>query len=111
MQKDDGYAIYEETDHGQLQGYIHGCLKAGAHKVYFAKVWDDQLLEVFNEIMKLIPAGTPVICESPALRNFVEPGVFIIMTSDTINKQKDISHLQSITSCDVSAWRRTLDEH
>jgi len=28
------------------------------------------------------------------MRNFVEPGVFIIMTSKTINKQKDISHLQ-----------------
>ena len=71
-------------------------LEAGAHRVYFAKVWDDQLLKVFNEIMELIPEGTPVICESPALRNFVEPGVFIIMTSNTINKQKNISHLQSL---------------
>ena len=71
-------------------------LEAGADKVYFAKVWDDQLFEVFTEIMKIIPEGTPVICESPALRNFVEPGVFIIMTSETIHKHKDISHLTAL---------------
>jgi hypothetical protein len=43
--------------------------------------------------MEYIPSGVPVICESPALRNFAEPGVFIIMTSETIHKHKDISHL------------------
>ena len=90
-----GYSIFEESDAGSFKDTSR-MLKAGAHKVYFAKVWDDQLFEVFNEIMKLIPPATPVICESPALRNFVEPGVFILMTSDTINKQKDISHLQSL---------------
>ena len=46
--------------------------------------------------MKIIPEGTPVICESPALRNFAEPGVFVIMTSDVIHKHKDISHLKAL---------------
>ena len=89
----NGYAIYEETERNSFKDTSR-MLDAGADKVYFAKVWDDQLFEVFNEIMKFIPAGTPVICESPALRNFAEPGVFIIMTSDIIDKHKDISHLQ-----------------
>jgi hypothetical protein len=71
-------------------------LSAGSEKVYFAKVWDDQLFDVFLKIMKLIPAGVPVICESPALRNFVEPGVFVIMTSEVINKHKDISSLKAL---------------
>lgn len=90
-----GYAIYEETDRNSVKDTSR-MLKAGAHKVYFAKVWDEQLPEVFNEIMKYIPNGTPVICESPALRNYIEPGVFIIMTSNSINKYKDISHLQRL---------------
>lgn len=89
----DGYAIYEETNSNTSKDTSR-MLKAGAEKVFFAKVWDDQLFDVFREIMKNVPENTPVICESPALRNFVEPGVFIIMTSDTINKHKDISHLQ-----------------
>ena len=87
-----GYAIYEESEKDSFKDTSR-MLAAGAHKVYFAKVWDDQLFEVFNEIMKLIPPGTPIICESPALRNYAEPGAFIIMTSDTIDKYKDISHL------------------
>jgi hypothetical protein len=91
-----GYAIYEESEKDSFKDTSR-MLAAGAHKVYFAKVWDDQLFEVFNEIRKLIPAGTPVICESPALRNFAEPGVFIIMTSETIDKYKDISHLQILS--------------
>jgi hypothetical protein len=89
----DGYSIYEETNR-ETSKDTSRMLKAGAAKVYFAKVWDDQLLNVFNEIMAFIPENTPVICESPALRNFIEPGVFIIMTSNTINKHKDIKHLQ-----------------
>ena len=72
------------------------CFSSGACKVYFAKVLDNRLKFVFDKIMDIIPEGTPVICESPALRNFVEPGVFIIMTSDTINKHKNISHLQAL---------------
>jgi hypothetical protein len=90
-----GYAIYEETRRGTSKDTSR-MLDSGAAKVYFAKVWDDQLLSVFQEIMKEIPEGTPVICESPALRNFVEPGVFIIMTSDSINKHKDVIHLKAL---------------
>ena len=93
--EDKGYSIYEESDADSFKDTSR-MLKAGAHKVYFAKVWDNQLFEVFKEIMKLIPPAAPVICESPALRNFAEPGVFIIMNSGTTNKQKDISHLQKL---------------
>jgi len=91
----DGYSIYEETD-SESPKDTSRMLKAGAAKVFFAKVWDNKLPDVFNDIMKEIRAGTPVICESPALRNYVEPGVFIIMTSETINKHKDIKHLQAL---------------
>ena len=90
-----GYVIYEETERNGFKDTSR-MLDAGAERVYFAKVWDDQLFEVFNGIMKLIPEGTPVICESPAMRNIAEPGLFIIMTSDTIDKYKDISHLQKL---------------
>jgi hypothetical protein len=90
-----GYAIYEETDRNSFKDTSR-MLDAGAYKVFFAKVWDDRLFEVFSEIMKSIPAGSPVICESPVLRNYAEPGAFIIMTSDVINKHKNINHLQKL---------------
>lgn len=68
-------------------------LNAGASDVYFAKVTDGSLYNAFSEIMKKVPANTPVICESPALRYYVNPGLFIIMSSEAINKQKDINDL------------------
>lgn len=91
----DGYAIYEETNSDSSKDTSR-MIRAGAALVYLAKVQDNKLFEAFIEIMKEVPEGTPVICESPALRNFVEPGVFIIMTSNIINKHKDINHLQNL---------------
>ena len=93
--EEKGYAIYEETNR-ETSKDTSRMLQSGAAKVYFAKVWDDQLLDVFNKIMEQVPANVPVICESPALRNFIEPGLFIIMTSDIINKHKDINHLKAL---------------
>jgi hypothetical protein len=87
-----GYSIFEETERDSTKDTSR-MLDSGADRVFFAKVWDNNLEEAFYEIMKYIPDGMPVICESPALRNFVEPGVFIIMTSETVNKQKKLNHL------------------
>jgi len=93
--EEPGYAIYEETNTDSSKDTSR-MLRAGATKVYYAKVLDDRLLFVFNRIMELIPAGTPIICESPALRYFTEPGAFLIISSQTTNKFKDISKLQAL---------------
>ena len=95
LEEGSGYAIYEETNADSSKDTSR-MLRSGADRVYFAKVWDDQLFDVYKKIMKLIPSDTPVICESPALRNFVEPGVFAIIESESVNKHKDISHLQDL---------------
>lgn len=92
--EETGYAIYEETNRDTTKDTSR-MLRSGAGKGYFAKVLDNRLKFVFDKIMDFIPAGTPIICESPALRNFINPGVFVIMTSGTNNNQKNISHLQS----------------
>ena len=88
--EEKGFVIYEETDPDSTKDTSR-MLRSGASKVYFAKVFDNQLLFVFNKIKDLIPEGIPIICESPALRKYIEPGVFIIMSSKTTRKQKDIS--------------------
>jgi hypothetical protein len=90
--EEKGFAIYEETNPDSTKDTSR-MLHSGASKVYFAKVFDAQLLFVFNKTKDLIPEGTPIICESPALRNYIEPGVFLIMSSETTRKQKDISQL------------------
>jgi|WetSurMetagenome_2_1015567.scaffolds.fasta_scaffold105155_2 hypothetical protein len=93
--KNKGYSVFQETD-SETSKDTSRMLHSGAHSVYLAQVWDDELPKVFREIMELIPENTPVICESPALRNYIEPGVFIIMTAETINKPMNINHLQTL---------------
>jgi hypothetical protein len=87
-----GYSVYEETNRDTSKDTSR-MLKAGASRVYFAKVTDNSLAEAFEEIMKVIPEGTPIICESPALRHYAEPGLFVIMTSLLIDNIKDIKSL------------------
>jgi hypothetical protein len=93
--EEKGYSIYEETNRDTTKDTSR-MLRSGAARVYFAKVLDDRLRFVFDKIMDLIPAATPIVCESPALRNFVEPGVFIVMSSYITNKRKNINHLQQL---------------
>jgi hypothetical protein len=90
-----GYSVYEETNSGTSKDTSR-MLKAGASMVYFAKVSDNSLDKAFKEIMRHIPEGTPIICESPALRHYTEPGLFIIMTSPIIDNQKDIKSLLNL---------------
>jgi hypothetical protein len=92
IHEEAGYSIYEEKNRDTTKDTAR-MLLAGAGKVYFAKVLDNRLKFVFDKIMELIPEGAPIVCESPALRNFIEPGVFIIMSSISPNKLKNISHL------------------
>ena len=95
IREETGYAIYEETNSDTTKDTSR-MLQSGASTVYFAKVLDNRLKFVFDKIMGMIPEGIPVVCESPALRNYIEPGVFVIMTSDTINKHKNIKRLQAL---------------
>ncbi|MBG0860873.1 MAG: hypothetical protein IQL11_15345 [Bacteroidales bacterium] len=93
--EEPGYSVYEETNR-ELSKDSSRMLQAGALKVFFARVTDDALEEAFFEILEHIPSNAPIICESPALRYYVEPGLLIIMDSPLINKTKDISNLRKL---------------
>jgi len=93
--EEKGFAVYAETNMISTKDTSR-MLQSGAEKVYFAKVWDDQLFNAFNKISENMPEGSPLICESPALRNYIEPGIFIIMTSESNYNKKNIKHLQSL---------------
>jgi hypothetical protein len=94
----DGYSIYEETQRGTGKNTSR-MLDAGADRVFLACAWDYPVEEAFALIIKNIPSGTPIICESPSLRNYIEPGVFIIMEREAednseIEELKKLPHLK-----------------
>lgn len=90
--EEKGFSIFEETNRGTSKDTSR-MLHSGASKVFFIKVRDDYILNAFLEIIKRIPEGTPVVCESPALRYYTDPGLFIIMAGNNSNNNKDISQL------------------
>lgn len=93
LSEEPGYSVYLETEAGTDKDTSR-MLRAGASKVFFAKVRDHDLVAAFRAIMKHIPEGMAVVCESPALRYYIEPGAFFIMNSDSAHNTKDISRLQ-----------------
>lgn len=54
-------------------------LEAGAMKSYFVMATDQYLGEAFLEILKVIPSGALIICESGGMRHHVIPGLFLMM--------------------------------
>jgi hypothetical protein len=87
-----GFSIYEETNADSTKDTSR-MLKAGARRVFFAKVTDNDLFSAFKAIMGYIPENAPIVCESPALRYHVEPGIFVIMSSDNSHNKKNINQL------------------
>lgn len=96
ISENKGFSIFEELDAKSTKDTSR-MLRAGARKVYFAKVTDNDLLNAFTEILKFIPEGTPIVCESPGLRNFLDPGIFIIMRSEETYNTKDINKLLKLS--------------
>jgi hypothetical protein len=92
ISENKGYSIFEELD-TRSEKDTSRMLAAGAKKVFFAKVTDNNLLDAFNEMLTFIPDGTPLVCESPGLRYFLEPGIFVIMRSEGTYNNKDIKIL------------------
>ena len=54
-------------------------LKAGAQQSYFVMATDEYLGEVIQNIIRLIPSDALLVCESGGLRDWVVPGVFLMM--------------------------------
>jgi hypothetical protein len=55
-------------------------LASGANCVYYIQSADKFIPEVLDYLMSKIPNDIPVICESGALRNCINPGLFLMLT-------------------------------
>jgi hypothetical protein len=92
---DAGYSIHAETDPDSGKDTSR-MLKAGASEVFLIQAWNADVVKVFTELTGQIPAGTPIICESPSLRNHFEPGVFILMNGAKEKNRPDLEHLKEL---------------
>jgi len=85
-----GFNLYEESSAVSNKDSSK-MLQAGAVKVFYIETTDTQISQAFETFVKHIEPGSPVICESPALRNFIDPGLFFILDNiDNIDKKESI---------------------
>jgi len=93
------FNIYKETSSttGKDSSLM---LKARAEKVFYIEVLDDYLEEAFTQFLKILPERYLLVCESPALRNYIHPGVFLIVDSEN-NKNK---------KTEILKWKKVADK-
>lgn len=72
-------------------------LAAGASDVYYIQAKDDKLPFAIEFLMKQIPDSLPVVCESAAIRNFINPGKFMLLSGDKI----PLKNIDKISLADV----------
>ncbi len=94
------YNIYEETSANTGKDSSK-MLKAGAYRVFYIETNDEHLLSAFIKFKELAPPGYPIVCESPALRNYVRPGVFFIVDSEANRNKKE----------SILAWKSLADKY
>ena len=94
------FNIYEETSASSRKDSSK-MLKAGAYRVFYIETNDEHLPEAFMKFQDLIPTGNPIVCESPALRNYINPDIFIIVDSEANRNKKE----------SILAWKSVADKY
>lgn len=64
-------------------------LQEGAARVYYIEAKDEHLKEALGKLLPLIPASTPVICESAGMRDLLSPALFIMINRNDGRIQKE----------------------
>ena len=88
----NNYRIYRETGTTGNKDTAR-MLRAGAVQAIYVQVNDEYVAEAFGKAVEKLPAGRPLVCESPALGRHIKPGMLFIADNKSIEIKKDLSSL------------------
>lgn len=72
-------------------------LQAGAKRVFYIRTTEEHMESDIQRFFETVGTGQPVVCESRALRNFILPGLFIMMVrDDAVQPKSDIDRYLSL---------------
>ncbi|MBE0585276.1 MAG: hypothetical protein IH612_16145 [Desulfofustis sp.] len=74
------FQLFEETDRTCTKDTCR-MLHAGAHRVFYLRCEDGDVLSGYLRFREAFPDTTPVICESNSLADFIRPGLLVMVTS------------------------------
>lgn len=99
---EDNLYIAEEEDPGTGKDSSR-LLEAGAARSFYVVATDDQLIRATEMIMGLAGNNAYYIFESGGLRQFVTPGLFIMMSrAENIEKKADLLGLECLADIRVT---------
>ena len=81
------FCITEETDRSSGKDTAR-LLEAGANRVFWIRVLKDHLVEGITALLDVIGPDAVSICESNSLRQAVEPGLFLLASSNDSDSWK-----------------------
>jgi len=87
------YHIFRETSHEGIKDSSR-MLLAGALESYYIQTHDFTSGAAMDCLLRKIKPLTPVICESPCIRRFIKPGVFILADNNDLENKKDPGNLR-----------------
>lgn len=76
-------------------------LAAGATGAYYIFADDKSVCRAFDLLLSTISDNGPVICESPVLRRFYYPGLFLIADSTTVVNRKQLQGLTELADLTI----------
>ncbi len=68
-------------------------LDSGAAEAYYIQAYDENVMEAFGLVISSIPEDKPVLCESPSLGKYINPGVLFVTDNSEVTIKKDMSIL------------------
>ena len=104
-----GVRIFREMEpHHKNSGQF---LAAGAFESYFMETEDEHLTEAFDIFMhQCNPLHHPVVCESGALSNLIEPGILIFISDSDYNLRESKQKLMIMADLMLPAKSFDPDE-
>ncbi|NQU52566.1 MAG: hypothetical protein HQ522_08505 [Bacteroidetes bacterium] len=104
--KNDEFVILEEKKINSKDSSL--LLQAGAVKVYFVMVLQQNLQQAFLQLNKFLPQKA-IVCESGGLHEFINPGLFLFVkrAGEEIRKEHLLKFLPQIVENDGTNF--TLD--
>lgn len=102
------YAVSEETERGEHKD-TQRMLGAGASRVFWLRVRRSGLADGIAELLRRLPPGLPVVCESNAARQVIEPDLFLMIkaagaASVKPSSQAVVALADRLVTFDGTAW-------
>lgn len=92
--QNENFNIYQENSLTSSKDSSR-MLKSGASQVFYMECYDANMKAAFEMFLQTVDIPGPIVCESPALRKYIQPGLFIIVDSKAnANKKQDVLELK-----------------